>query len=72
VKSLDWILQRLFPKTWDRAVRRVATKRGLTDEQVLAKLSDGGWHHVSTSSLSGVVIDGAKAQPPAPRSPYPG
>jgi hypothetical protein len=38
MKPLDWILQRLFPKTWDRAVHRVATKRGLTDEQVRAKL----------------------------------
>ncbi len=37
-RCINWLLQRLLPKTWDRAVHRVATQRGLTDEQVRAKL----------------------------------
>jgi hypothetical protein len=39
--SVNWILQRTFPKTWDRSVHRVATERGITDEQVLASLKTG-------------------------------
>lgn len=37
-RHVNRMLRRLFPKTWDRAVHRVAAERGLTDAEVTARL----------------------------------
>jgi len=37
-RHVNRILRRLFPKTWNRAVGRVAAERGMTDAEVVDRL----------------------------------
>ncbi len=84
-RCINWLLQRLLPKTWDRAVHRVATERGLTDAEVRARLDPPpppppprGMRGQQT--VASAVVPPRPKTPPepppvssgAPRNPYPG
>src|SRR6266704_5298549 len=80
-RCVNRILQRLLPKTWDRAVHRVATERGLTDAEVRARLDPPPPRGMrGQQTVASAVVPPRPKTPPepppvssgAPRNPYPG
>ncbi len=80
-RYINRALQRLLPKTWDRAVHRVATERGLTDAEVRARLDTPPPRGMrGQQTVASAVVPPRPKMPPepppvssgAPRNPYPG